>query len=137
MNYSAIFSNAHATAKHLMTIGLFPSYRAAFSKALSDLMSKAWSEHKAVKAAKSVFKKVKMMRAARISNAAARAMKDTAFFHNAIFDEGGVYIAIRNTPFAHLSMSMSFNGGVADYVDVTCLNAAKQEINKWANARIN
>lgn len=49
MNYSAIFSEAHRMAKQ--TRDQFPSYRGAFSAALSAILRAEWAEIKAAKVA--------------------------------------------------------------------------------------
>ncbi|CAH6912365.1 hypothetical protein VCHA31O73_360033 [Vibrio chagasii] len=45
MNYSNVFKSAHAQAKY--TRAFFPSYRGAFSTALSQIMRQSWAEFKA------------------------------------------------------------------------------------------
>ena len=73
MNFSAIFKNAHALAKQLK--GLFINYRAAFSVALSRVMTAAWSEVKEA-AAKTfdVVSLVKQINGALISNVAHKSL---------------------------------------------------------------
>lgn len=91
MDYSNIFSNAHATAK--ATRHFFNSYRGAFSCALSNEMRAAWMKVRLE--LKRVKTSIKSLSGVFISNVAEKAM-NSKFDHFPLFDSKGVYIALRN-----------------------------------------
>lgn len=132
MNYSAIFSNAHAQAK--ATVGLFNSYRLAFSIALSNEMRAAWLKVRleAKKAVMTLKNLIGAITGAKISNVAAKAI-NSDFECVELFNSNGVVITIQNTATKNLSLSIHTEKATFKH-DVAGIDDTKSILNAFAES---
>ena len=126
MNYSSIFSNAHAQAK--ATRHLFNTYRAAFSWSLSNEMKAEWLKIRL--SAKAIKREILSLSGAFISNVAAKAM-NADFECVSLLKSNRVSITLQNSTGSNLILSI-YNGKSVVKHDVVGLDDTKIVLNLFA-----